>query len=215
MSEPEFIYDIEQGTPEWRELRRGIPTASEFAPILVNGDGRKTYAYRLAGEILCGAPAEQTWTRPWIERGKEMEAEVRDKFGRDNLVELRRVGFVRRKLRSGRYVGCSPDSIFESVVGPAVLEIKTMQPEKMTRLRDSGKYDPKVLPTEHHAQCMGALWVTGFKRVELLIWYRGLRFDLHYIADRHEPTIERMAAEVSKFDEEVHSIVQRAEEWGK
>ena len=211
-NEPEFIYDIEQGTPQWFEVRRGIPTASEFAPILVGKVGRVTYANRLAGELLCGAVAEQTFTRPWLERGKEMEGEVRDKFARDRLVELRRPGFVRRKLSSGRYVGCSPDALFEDNGVPSVLEIKTMQPEKMIAQRRNG-FDPKTLPTEHHAQCMGALWVTGYRRVHLVIWYRGMPFDLHYVSDRDEPTITRMAKEIEGFDREVNAIVQEAGKW--
>ena len=49
------IFDeIEQGTPDWFECRRGIPTASKFATVMAKGEGktRSEYMRKLAGEIL-------------------------------------------------------------------------------------------------------------------------------------------------------------------
>ena len=34
------IFDCKQGTPEWHEARRGIPTASAFHSILAKGAGK-------------------------------------------------------------------------------------------------------------------------------------------------------------------------------
>jgi hypothetical protein len=34
-------------------------------------------------------------------------------------------------------------------------------------------------------------------------------FDLHYTAARHEATIQRIEAEVNRFDEEVHALVRK------
>jgi hypothetical protein len=200
-SEPEFFYDVEQGSGEWFELRRGIPTASEFATILSKPDSKGYLRYKgdLGGELLSGALAE-TYQSAAMLRGKEMEAEAADYYARLHLRDLHRCGFVRRKLSSGRYVGCSPDRLFDDTV----LEIKTMMPRLMMDLRENG-YDPHALPAEHVAQCQGALWVTGFPRIELIIYYRGMPYCLHYSVGRDEQYIKMLAAAVEKFDQELHA----------
>ena len=70
---------------EWFECRRGIPTASEFDTVQATGRGggesktRRTYLYKLAGEILTGEQM-YSYSNDHMERGKEMEAEARDMY---------------------------------------------------------------------------------------------------------------------------------------
>ncbi len=210
MSEhPEFLFDIEQSTPEWLELRRGIPTASEFKTILANGKARASYMRKLAGEQLSEQPME-TFQNAAMLRGKEMEAEARDHFARANLLDMQLCGFVRRKLKSGRFTGCSPDSLFSAskTKTDTVLEIKTMRPDLMIEQRENG-YDPHRLPSEHLAQCMGALWITGYPRVELIVYYRGMPYTLHYSINRDNAYIAELEAAVERFDNELAALVKR------
>src|SRR6185503_15969852 len=95
------IFDaIEQGTPEWFQARLGIPTASEFDTVLATGRGggesktRRTYLYKLAGEILTGEPM-YSFQNDHMQRGKEMESEARDMYVFLSDHELRQVGFIR------------------------------------------------------------------------------------------------------------------------
>ena len=61
---PMEVFDIEQGTDEWRRARAGLPTASCFGTIIAKGrDGgdsktRQSLLYSLAGEIITGEPSE-------------------------------------------------------------------------------------------------------------------------------------------------------------
>ena len=208
MSEPEFFYDIQQSSPEWFELRRGIPTASNFDTILANGKGREKLLLDLAGELLSGQVAEG-FTSFAMQRGKEMEAEARDRWCRSRLRDAALCGFVRRKLKSGRYVGCSPDSLIKpqtKIDASGVLEVKTMLPRLMIATRKNG-YDKRSLPEEHRAQCQGALWVTGYQYVELTTWYRGMPWALDYAEPRDEKYIRMLSGEVERFDNELNALV--------
>lgn len=203
MSEPEFFYDVSQSSPEWYELRRGIPTASEFSTILSNGKGHERYLNDLAGELLSGEIRE-TFQSAAMARGKEMEAEARDHYARTRFADVKQCGFVRRKLPSGRYVGCSPDGLIEA--DRSVLEIKTMKPGLMVELKKHGN---GKMPTEHVAQCQGALWVTGWSAVTLIIYYRGMPWALSYTVKRDEVFIEQLAKQVESFDHKLNILVKQ------
>jgi YqaJ-like viral recombinase domain len=206
LGEPEWYLDIEQGSPEWFELRRGIPTASEFQTILNpagprGGDGRIKYMYKLAGEILSGQTME-SYQNAAMARGKEMEAEAREAFAKTRMLDVKTVGFVRRKLPSGRYIGASPDAIWDK----SVLEIKTMRPDLIMQSRDNG-YDQYQIPAEHKAQTMGALWVTGFTHAELIRFYRGMPYMLHYSAPRDSLYVLELEKAVIRFDRDLDVMV--------
>ena len=34
------VHDMQQGTPEWFEIRRGLPTSSKFATVMAKGAGK-------------------------------------------------------------------------------------------------------------------------------------------------------------------------------
>src|SRR4051812_2738655 len=107
-----IIHDCEQGSDEWRRIRAGLPTASEFSTILAKGKAggesitRRKYLYTLAGEIITGEPGE-SYENAYMERGKVMEPEARDLYSFAYAVEPQRVGFITSDIRP---IGCSPDS---------------------------------------------------------------------------------------------------------
>lgn len=119
------IINCEQGTPEWFKARAGMPTASEFQTVLMNGRGggesktRKTYMLKLAGEIITGEPMEQ-YTNVHMERGKIMEDEARGLYAFLKDAEPERVGFIVNGPK-----GCSPDSL---IGDKGMIEIKTALP---------------------------------------------------------------------------------------
>lgn len=162
------VFDCAQGTPEWRECRRGIPTASAFHAILAKGEGktRRKYMLELLGEQLTGMPAE-SFSNAHTERGHTMEAEVREMLWMDYAEPFRTVGFIRRTIAGGAgAVGCSPDSL---VGEDGLLEIKSKLPHLQLEVLLK-----KQLPPEHVAQCQGALWVTGRKWLDFISYWPGL-----------------------------------------
>src|SRR3974390_3370900 len=155
----EVYDDVEQGAEAWFGLRRGIPTASCFSLILAAGAGRDKYRRRLAGEILSGFPAE-TFSNHAMQGGKDMEAEAVDYYANRHFATVRRVGFIRRRLPNGRWVGASPDGLIGHHKG---LEIKTMQPDLLIARLEGGT----KMPSEHRAQEQGLMCICDFGYIAL------------------------------------------------
>lgn len=213
--QPEIITDCEQGSDAWRALRLGIPTASNFSDVMADGkDGnaskmRTGYLYRLAGEILTGEVAEETFRSKSMERGVEMEPEARDQFARRNIgMQLERVAFMRRKLPSGRYVGASPDSLFDK--RRSGLEIKTIKPELMIPRLIAGA----GIPPEHRWQVYGTMFVGELDRVVLSLFYRGMPVSPKFEVRRDERTIKELSEALEVFDHELHKLVAKVRAMG-
>lgn len=169
----EFFYDVDQRGRDWFDLRLGIPTASRFNAVVAEGrDGddsltRASYMNKLAGEIITGYPDEGFQSEE-MRRGIEMEPLAREHFFRSRFDEPRLVGFARRRLPSGRFVGCSPDSQIGDK--PSGLEIKTMKPEKLVPIINGGAAG---FPPRFRAQLQGTMFVTGWLEMHLLLYYAG------------------------------------------
>lgn len=211
----EVFPEIEQGSPDWYELRLGIPTASNFAMVTRDADSktRREYMHKLAGEILTGRPAEGKITTAAMQRGHEMEPEAREHYAKTNIVKIDRVGFVRRKLPSGRYVGSSPDGLMEARKGAnwrRGLEIKTMAPHLMIGLLERGA----TLPPEHRWQVYGTMWVADLEEVDLMLYYRGMPVAPKFTVVRSEPAIKEISDAVEVFDHELNGLVKKIRAMG-
>lgn len=194
------IFDCEQGSSEWFECRLGIPTASEFDTVQASGRGggesktRRTYLYKLAGEILTGEQM-YNYSNDHMERGKEMEAEARDMYVFLSDLETTRVGFI----RNGRK-GCSPDSL---IGNDGMLEIKTKLAHLQCEVLD---YDE--LPATHKAQCQGQLLVAEREWVDFVSYWPKLPLFAKRVF-RDEIYIKKLAAEVDRFNNELGDLVAK------
>lgn len=117
---------VEQYTEEWKRLRLGMPTASNFHLIitpggkLVDSRERKSYLYRLVAERILNKPMPSRFEgNEWTERGSSMEDEAADALERQLGRPLSPGGFV--VADNGRY-GCSPDRLLRE--GKEAAEIK-------------------------------------------------------------------------------------------
>lgn len=201
------IITCEQNSTAWFEARRGLATASQFATVQARGKTkgsesvtRRNYLLRLAGEIVTGVP-EETYSNPYMERGHAQEPEARELYAFAYGCEPQRVGF----LRNGR-VGCSPDAL---IGNDGILELKTAKASILIDYLMDGKF-----PSEHVAQCQGALWVGEREWVDLAIYSPGLPLfvkrahrDATYIAD--------LSRAVDQFNEELDAIVERVRRYGE
>jgi hypothetical protein len=192
------IFDCKQGTPEWRACRMGIPTASAFHGVLAKGAGktRKKYMLELAGEILTGKPAEN-FSNVHTERGHLLEDEARALHVQP-FSQVHKVGFIRRKLASGHYVGCSPDSLIDT---DGMMEIKTKLPHLQIETLAGGR-----CPPEHYAQCQGALWVTGRQWLDFVSYWPELPLFVHRVYPEPE-YFATLETEVNAFCDELAVIV--------
>lgn len=198
-------FDVEQGTDAWLRCRMGVPTASEFATVMAKGKNggesltRKTYMYKLAGEIVSGEPME-SYSNWHMDRGKIMEADAREFYCFTHDVEPVRVGFI----KNGN-VGCSPDFLIED---EGVAEIKTKLPHLLIELLLKDDFPP-----EHKAQCQGALWVSERNWVDIVCYWPGVP-KLVKRAYRDSGYIAEIKRAVDQFNAELHEVVQRVKSYG-
>lgn len=194
------IINCEQGSPEWHAARAGIVTASEFATVLAKGLGggesktRRTYMLRLLGERLTGEVAE-SYSNGHMERGKALEAEARDAYAFLHDADYVQVGFI----RNGD-AGASPDGL---IGADGMVEIKTKLPHLQLDVLLTDE-----VPSEHIAQCQGALWIAEREWIDFVSYWPKLPLFVKRI-HRDEAYIERLAAAVAEFNAELAQLQQR------
>lgn len=203
-----IIIDCQQGTEAWFRARLGIPTASEFGTILAPKAGsesktRRTYLYKLAGEIVTGEPSEK-FSTPAMERGHALEPEARDLYAFMTDSEPELVGFMVDADPPTR--GCSPDSL----IGDAgMLEIKTKAPHLLIDVLKRDQF-----PSEHVAQCQGALWVAEREWIDIAVYYPKMPLFVKR-AYRDEEYISRLSDAVAQFNEELADTVSFLRSYGE
>ncbi len=199
------IFDFEQGSDQWRKIRCGLVTASEFHTVLAAGKGggesvtRKKYLYQLAGEIITGEPME-SYSNGYMERGKEMEEEARRFYSFMTDAPCQQVGFVKNGDR-----GCSPDSL---IGDDGAIEIKTKSAHLMIELMEKDQFPP-----EHVAQCQGTLLVTGREWIDLICYWPKFRPFVKR-AYRDVAYLARLEREITAFNAELAALVERVRRFG-
>lgn len=202
-----IIHDMDQGGDDWRRARMGKPTASEFSTILAKGVGggdsktRRLYMMKLVGEIITGEPMEN-YVSATMERGKEWEAEARDRYALLTDTEPKLVGFIEdTDLRCG----CSPDALIGE---NGLLEIKSAAPHILVE-----KIVKADFPPEHKAQVQGGLWLAQREWADILIHARGMKAFVQR-THRDEAYIKALAEAVRVFNDERDEMVSRYERYG-
>lgn len=200
----EIFYDIEQNTPEWYELRRGLVTASEFSTVLAHGKGgkgtpsvgRRKYMLTLISDRIGGAPSDGYSNRQ-MERGKAMEADALRLYHALHA-EPTRVGFVKRDDD----VGCSPDAF---VGESGMVQVKTAEPcIQLERVLSP------ALPAEHVCQVQGELWVCEREWSDFVSYWPGLPLMVERVY-RDEKAITSIELGVTMFLNEMHELMAQLE----
>jgi hypothetical protein len=147
-------HDVAQGSAEWRALRMGIPTASEFDQLVTpefkprTGQMPETFLYQKLVEKLLGyAPDFSAFA---VEQGVILEQEAKPYYELTFDTPIQKVGFC---TTDDATIGCSPDGLLGLDGG---IEIKCPMPHTHLRyLMDGG------LPKDYYAQVHGSMLVTG------------------------------------------------------
>lgn len=197
------IFECEQGTPEWHECRRGIPTASDFHIVIASGRGggpsvtRRKYMLRKASERITGK-VEESYENADMKRGRELEPEALSLLALVHGVELTRVGFV----RNGD-MGCSPDSLIGK---DGLVQVKTQKPELHleTLLTPSAR---AAFAQDHQPQVQGELMVTERKYCILMSYWPGLP-PVFVRVERDESYIGTLRANIIVFNRELAQVVE-------
>lgn len=205
MSDPK---NVEQGSPEWKELRLGHVTASNVADVMAKGksgeaETRKKYKLRLIAERMSGM-SQDSFSNAAMEWGVEQEAYARMAYevAKDVLVD--KTGFWHHPDIA--FVGVSPDGL---VNDDGLVEIKC--PKTETHI--DYMLDDKV-PAKYYKQIQCQLWVTGRQ------WCDFISFDPRMPAlkqlfvircPRDDDFIATMEAEVRTFLTEIEFLMGKLE----
>lgn len=195
------IYHCEQGSAEWFAVRLGLPTASEFGPVMAKGEGktRRTYMMKLLAERVTGDPTE-TYKNAHIVRGNEMEPDARRYYALMTDTEPEQIGFIRNDR-----AGASPDSL---IGDSGLLEIKTKLPYLQLEVVLAEK-----VPPEHIPQIQGQLWVSEREWCDLVVyWPRCPPFIKR--VHRDEKYIKNLADEVLRFADELDGLTEKLKAQG-
>lgn len=191
---------IEQGTPEWHQLRLGKVTASRVADILAKtktgpSASRQNYLIELALQRTTGI-IQESYSNAAMEWGTQTEPQARVAYEvrTNNFVD--QVAFIDHPNID--WFGCSPDGL---VSDRGLVEIKC--PNSTTHW-EYFKYNRP--PTKYVIQMQAQLAVTGRD------WCDFVSFDprmpdssqlLVVRVDRDEAFIAEMEAEIKQFLSEV------------
>lgn len=152
------IYDkLEQGTPEWLEVRLGKLTASRAQAVGANGKGLETLVYEKVAEIMTGKPKEH-YTNPDMERGNALELLARNSYELETGNIVKQVGFV----ELNKHVGCSPDGLIGK---DGLVEIKCKNDANFVK----HLYE-KSVDSEYAWQMNFQMLVTGRKWVDYVVF---------------------------------------------
>lgn len=175
------IHMMIQGSPEWHQVRKGIPTCSEFDKILTPvtrkpSSSQQGYIYSLIADVLRREPkyGSERYTSHAMAAGTEAEPKARAWYEMESGSRVQQIGFY----DNGRYGG-SPDGIIVGTPEDAAYISRcgaTGEDLDITKLSVRGGLELKCptlevhlkylfeggLPDEARCQVHGHLALSGF-----------------------------------------------------
>lgn len=168
---------VNQGSPEWFELRRGLPTASGMDRILTPSGKPSAQAEGYMAELAADvAELSPTWftermNKPPNEamrRGTETEPQTRSHFEFEKDCSVIQVGGCLSDC--GRY-WVSPDGLCVSDSGALCAGLELKSPLLKTH---AGYLLKGILPADYRPQCHDQLLITGLPVVYFVSHAPGL-----------------------------------------
>ena len=188
------IYNVEQGSDAWHELRCGRITASRFIHLMA---GKSTLTYtglinEVVGQILSGE-VEQGYTNEDMQRGIDLEPEAASYYDEIYDTETDEVGFVTNNEIHPEYVGVSPDRM----IGKNLLEIKC--PKSKTHI---AYHRAKKLPNVYKWQVQGQILITGADYCDFMSHYPNIKpfiIRVHSDAEMQEQLKTRIGESIDEI----------------
>lgn len=157
-SDMKIYDDLEQGTEEWLEARRGILTASTIGKLITpktmkvaSNDTARALIRALTAERITGH-IEPVFVSADMEFGQMIEPIARQMYAEWQNVEVREVGFITREI-DGHMLGYSPDGL---IGDDGLIEIKSRRQHIQLDTILTGN-----VPGANMAQIQTGLLVTG------------------------------------------------------
>ena len=158
------LLKVEAGSEEWRQLRAGIPTASQAHRIVTPGKlepskSQDDYMHELIAERMLGYPLDNA-SSDFMERGTVLEPEAVKLYELITNADTSPGGFC--VTDDGRF-GCSPDRLVGYAGG---LELKCPKPATHVGYLINAGHAAK-----YRMQVLASLYVTGFAWWDLMSYH--------------------------------------------
>lgn len=164
-----YHHEVQQGTPEWHDLRRGVLTSTAIRTLitptgkLADNDKTRAHVYDVAAQRITGR-TEDNYMSFDMMRGHTEEILARDLYAK-HYAPVTECGFITNN-KLGFTVGYSPDGL---VGENGIIEIKSAKAKiQVQRITDGG------IPTEHSAQVQTGLWLTGREWCDFISYSNGM-----------------------------------------
>lgn len=165
------VHYIEQRTDEWRLLRAGRPTASNFSSLVTPTGKLSTqihgFADKLANEVFLSDPEPDGFTgNVWTDRGAELEVQARGWYEFETDLKVTPCGFITNFTEEWE-AGCSPDGL---VGDDGMVEIKALKADNHTSaLREI--HATGSSPRDYKAQTQGQILIAERKWCDLIFYH--------------------------------------------
>ncbi len=169
-----YHYDIEQNTPEWAALRRGVVTASNISKILTPAQLKISKATGYLHDFCRQKLDEMSYggfSNHSMDRG-HLEEEIALKIYTEKYGPVRKCGFVEND-NYGFKIGCSPDALLGEDSG---IQVKSFTPNNQF-----GNVIDDAIKPEHMMQVQFEMLVTGRKKWEMVYQSSGTHMIRHHI----------------------------------
>lgn len=146
--------NVEQGSPEWLQLRLGVITASKMDCVVAGTTTakRNTYMLELIAEVCTGLAAEINAKQ--LSWGKNYEDAARTAYEFATGFTVRPCGFLYKD--ESKRVGCSPDAMIIGKNRGGEFKCPYSTKNHIEFLTDA------KVKSEYILQCQTGIWVTGF-----------------------------------------------------
>lgn len=195
------IINVEQGSSEWLELRRGKITGTSASTVLTFGKGLDTLIDKLVIEMISKANTEVFKSEAMV-RGSELESIARTEFEiRNGFCEAVEVGMVQHDRIKDFLV--SPDGLLAPYSG---IEIKCFEAKNYYEHLKAFKENPKdfnFLEKKYRVQVQACLACTGNDHWNVVIYNPDFEGN-EYI----QFTIERDEDMVSELEEKIEQAIE-------
>ena len=187
-----------QGSEEWLQCRAGVITASRFKDardrLKSGAPGSKctAYAAQVALERIAARPIDKIFENWQMREGKEQEPLARIAYESKTGHLVEEVGFL---TTDDKRFGYSPDGEIDE---DGLVEIKTVLSGDVA-LKVCGHRDL----SGYMDQCLGGLWLTGRKWIDLVIWCPALEpigkhMTIHHIT-RDDEDVDALETDMMEF----------------
>lgn len=198
-----ITYEVEQGSPEWLNMRLGLITCSELSAIRADGAGAQTYINGLAYERITGESSSVFDGNEWTKRGHELEPVAREIYEKKTGLVVSLVSFVENKG-----FGYSPDGLIydieKSIDFPVgAIEIKTKQPSEQIHILRTNE-----IPKKHLDQLHGGLSCANLDWIDFVSYCPNLPI---FIKRVHKSDclddLENIERLVGKYNKQIEKVV--------